>query len=146
MSQDVRDFALHLLSDEKAQQWLYVSVSLVSAEVRGLADPLGTAEQTQRPPRSRCDGSWHHSTDTRCPRARPFRKPSLLPRPARAGRWRRGCSINFPSSCVSVALLPCLPNACAGREEQDAQLLSGLHQLSIDGWREGATGTSPEGA
>ena len=24
--QDVRDFILHLLSDEKAQQWLYVAV------------------------------------------------------------------------------------------------------------------------
>ena len=24
--QDVRDFVLHLLSDEKAQQWLYVAV------------------------------------------------------------------------------------------------------------------------
>lgn len=27
-TQDVRDFVLHLLADEKAQQWLYVAVSL----------------------------------------------------------------------------------------------------------------------
>lgn len=26
LPQDVRDFVLHLLSDEKAQQWLYVAV------------------------------------------------------------------------------------------------------------------------
>lgn len=100
-------------------------------------------EQAQRPQGRSGHGTRHHPTLSWRPSAVLLRQPPVRSRGPSSFRWRSRSSIATPG--LPIPLFACVPDQGTGRQEQDAQLLSGVHDLPFDGRREGSEGEGEEG-
>lgn len=136
------EISLYICSPTRKRNSGSTSPSVDALHSCVLRTDISYSEQAQHPTCSRSHDPRNPPVNSRRTSTLPCRQYALLPRSVSCHRRIRG--IYLPTPHLPIAVLPRLSDESARREEQDAQLLSSIHDMSIDGQREDSAGKGKE--